>query len=135
MVTIKTLFKNYVKYPVVTIILGIKNLWRWFPVIWWDRDWDNGYIETLLYRKLINTYNFFVSEDAVTNWDVPEQEKALRALRICIVILERKRTNFYVDICSNQYEEHIIRRSFEIEDRDQKILGKLLGKYLSHWWD
>jgi len=31
---------------------GIKNLWRWFPVIWEDRDWDHDYIYTLIRTKL-----------------------------------------------------------------------------------
>lgn len=118
-----------------SFIKGIKNLWFWIPIIWGDRDWDHAYIENILYHKLVNTYNFLISDDAVSNWDVPEQDKAIRSLRICITILERRRQNFYVDLCANVYEEHIVKLSFEIEQRDEKLLGQLIGKYLSHWWD
>lgn len=128
------LFKN-VKGYYYSFITGIKNLWKWFPVIWMDRDWDHAYIENILYHKLVNMYNFLISEDAVTNWDVPEQDKALRSLRICITILERRRQSFYVDLCANVYEEHIIKLSYEIENRDERLLGQLIGKYLSYWWD
>lgn len=31
---------------------GVKNLWRWFPVIWKDRDWDQNFIYNLLAKKL-----------------------------------------------------------------------------------
>jgi hypothetical protein len=31
---------------------GIKNLWKWFPVIWKDRDWDDHYIFEVLKFKL-----------------------------------------------------------------------------------
>ena len=31
---------------------GIKNLWKWFPIIWKDRDWDHDFIYTLLAKKL-----------------------------------------------------------------------------------
>jgi hypothetical protein len=31
---------------------GVKNLWRWAPTIWQDRDWDQVYIYTLLAKKL-----------------------------------------------------------------------------------
>lgn len=31
---------------------GIKNLWRWFPTIWKDRDWDNSYIYEIIRVKL-----------------------------------------------------------------------------------
>jgi hypothetical protein len=31
---------------------GVKNLWKWFPVIWKDRDWDDHYIFEVLKFKL-----------------------------------------------------------------------------------
>lgn len=31
---------------------GVKNLWKWFPIIWKDRDWDHDFIYTLLAKKL-----------------------------------------------------------------------------------
>lgn len=33
---------------------GVKNLWRWFPTIWKDRDWDDNYIFEILRVKLEN---------------------------------------------------------------------------------
>ena len=31
---------------------GVKNLWKWFPTIWKDRDWDHDFIYNLLAKKL-----------------------------------------------------------------------------------
>jgi hypothetical protein len=31
---------------------GVKNLIKWFPIIWRDRDWDQSYIYTILQKKL-----------------------------------------------------------------------------------
>lgn len=31
---------------------GLRSLWRWFPVIWADRNWDQWYIYTILETKL-----------------------------------------------------------------------------------
>lgn len=31
---------------------GIKNLWRWFPTIWKDRDWDHSYVYEIIRVKL-----------------------------------------------------------------------------------
>jgi len=125
---IKNYFKN-IKY-------SIKNLYKWFFIIWNDRDWDHIYIEIILHKKLVNTYNFLLSKDAVTNWQVPEQAKSLRALKLCIVILERRNNNFYLN---NLYSSDLTQDEFEsiqkIEIRDGQLLGKLLGKYLSYWWD
>ena len=33
------------------IVLGIKNLIRWFPIIWNDRDWDWYHFAALMERK------------------------------------------------------------------------------------
>ncbi len=33
-------------------VRGVKNLIRWFPVIWKDRDWDDYYIWALMINKL-----------------------------------------------------------------------------------
>ena len=31
---------------------GIKNLWRWFPTVWKDRDWDHSYVYEIIRVKL-----------------------------------------------------------------------------------
>ena len=33
-------------------VRGVKNLWRWFPTIWKDRDWDDSFIFDILSKKL-----------------------------------------------------------------------------------
>ena len=114
---------------------GIKNLINWFPIIWNDRDFDNYYIEIMMYEKLRNTYNFFVSENSVTNWDVPEQAKSLQALRICITILERKQNEFYIMLASDLDNIKEVENIRKCEERDMKVFGKLFGKYLPYWWD
>lgn len=40
------------KYIHKTFFRGIKNLIKWFPVIWKDRDWDDHYIFEVLKFKL-----------------------------------------------------------------------------------
>jgi hypothetical protein len=33
-------------------VQGVKNLWKWFPIIWKDRNYDHNFIYTLLAKKL-----------------------------------------------------------------------------------
>ena len=42
------------KYSHKDLYQGIKNLVRWFPIIWRDRDWDDHYIFEVLKFKLKN---------------------------------------------------------------------------------
>jgi uncharacterized protein YeaO (DUF488 family) len=42
------------KYMHKEFARGVKNLWRWFPTIWKDRDWDDTFIFEILRVKLEN---------------------------------------------------------------------------------
>ena len=44
-------------------IQGIKNLIRWFPVIWKDRDYDDHFIWELLKFKIRNQAEYIGSKD------------------------------------------------------------------------
>ena len=33
-------------------IRGVKNLWRWLPIVWKDKDWDPTHIYKILQFKL-----------------------------------------------------------------------------------
>lgn len=119
------------------LIRKIKNLIRWFPVIWNDKDFDHYFIEKILHEKLRNTYNFFISNDSYTDWDAVDEGKALKALRICITILDRKLNSFYIMNLQPDGELSLkqVKDIMKVEERDQKLLGYLLGKYMSWWWD
>lgn len=40
------------KYYHKDFIQGVKNIWKWFPTIWKDKDWDHEYIYEILRVKL-----------------------------------------------------------------------------------
>ena len=40
------------RYMHKDFVQGVKNLWKWFPTIWKDRDWDHDFIYKLLAKKL-----------------------------------------------------------------------------------
>ena len=44
-----------IRYYYRIVTQGIKNLWRWFPIIWNDHDWDHTFIFKILRFKLQNT--------------------------------------------------------------------------------
>lgn len=119
-------------------IRGIANLWVWIPIIWKDRDYDYYYIQKVLHFKLKMTYEFFTSEHAVTNWDTEDQKKSLKALRICITILDRQLNDFYILNLvpdDGMYSLAEAQKIMDVEARDSRVLGALLGKYLTWWWD
>jgi hypothetical protein len=50
--------------PLYCLRRGIKNLYRWFPIIWGDRDFDQGYLLTVMEKKLQFMEEFFKSDKA-----------------------------------------------------------------------
>ena len=72
---------------------GIKNLVKWLPVIWKDRDWDQYYFYTMLHRKLKHMEEFFASDRAMAL----HSEKEAKKIRICVTLLDR--------IIKDEYDE------------------------------
>ena len=114
-----------------------KNLIKWFPIIWNDRDWDSVYIEEMLLFKLNNMYKRFSDPNATyVDWDTEHAKPALKALNICVKILERRRDNYYTDYwwSRDQTHEDLILSS-QLEQRDWKLFCRLMEKYFDYWWD
>jgi hypothetical protein len=55
------------KYLHLDIIRGVKNLIRWFPTIWKDRDYDHSYIYEVLRVKLENQATYISHKDRHTS--------------------------------------------------------------------
>jgi len=58
-----------------TVISRIKNLIRWFPVIWHDQDWDSEYTLDILLKKLEHQRDFFLSKDThlANSWETADE--------------------------------------------------------------
>lgn len=69
---------------------GFKNLWRWFPIIWKDRDWDDHFIFEPLKFKLKNTAKYFEKKQRFVGW-----EKEVKYLRICETLIDRIQNEYY----------------------------------------
>ena len=69
---------------------GIKNLWKWLPIIWKDRDWDHFYIYEIIEFKLRKQANYIGTMDRHTR----AQEDA-RDMLICADLINKIKTNHY----------------------------------------
>ena len=119
---------------------GIKNLISWFKVIYNDRDWDNSYMEIMLYKKLCGIHKALMQDEYVTT----SRKKSIQALLICIAILERRLNEWYMEVYHSSpstdsddmllcYESNLL-EVMSIEKRDQQVLWKLIQKYSEYWW-
>lgn len=83
-------FKWEFKYIPSNITQGIKNLWKWFPIVWKDRDWDDHFIFEALKFKLKNTADYLAKYDRYKG-----VEDDVRYIRICEKLIQRIQNNYY----------------------------------------
>lgn len=57
------------RYPLSNFKTGIKNMIKWMPIVWKDRDWDGAYILDALIFKIKNTRDRIVNNDIIEGVD------------------------------------------------------------------
>ncbi len=78
------------------LIYGVQNIVIWFPVIFFDRQWDSYYFYKILYKKILLMekhhmhYNPFVSKPTTC-----------KKLKTCRLLLKR--------LCDNEYLDNALR--------------------------
>lgn len=79
---------------------GFRNLIRWFPIIWEDRDWDQDYIFALLETKLRHVADRAERVQMVEGW-----EDDVRRQRRCIELIRRIRNETASDELHDEHYE------------------------------
>ena len=74
--------KNFIK--------GVKNLWKWFPTIWKDRDWDSYHIYEILRVKIENQAKYIGDR----NRHVSAKRDAER-MRLVARLIKLQQDDFY----------------------------------------
>lgn len=110
-----------IKYAFRRFKQGCKNLIRWFPVIWKDRDFDFAFLEELILQKLDHMILFFGSHDVYVG-----QERDLDRMVTAKILLTAVREETYLDL-----SEWLTQESY-IDDRGYlqfKTIEDNLGEY------
>jgi hypothetical protein len=90
------LYKKYLwwkfdgKYIIPNIIDGIKNIIKWFPIIWKDRDYDHSYIFDILKNKLSNQKNYLFKRNHFTS-----SQRECEIINTCINLIDKINTDYY----------------------------------------
>ena len=116
---------KYIKY-------GIKNLYKWFWVIWKDRDWDHYYIFEVLKFKLEKQAKHLGER----NWH--ESSKRDTELMMTCVRLINKLQNeeYYVDYYdSKPMTNEMMRKCYDQHNKAKHLLFKIMEEKIGSWWD
>jgi hypothetical protein len=69
---------------------GVRNLWRWFPTIWRDRDYDDHYIFELLRVKLEHQAKHIGDRDIHVN-----AKRDAERMRLVARLIKLQQDDFY----------------------------------------
>jgi hypothetical protein len=118
------LFRYYF-YPVRQFVYRIKNVWRWLPIIWKDKDYDHHFISEILIKKLEHTRDFFLSDDT----HIAEASQVAAQIQEAINRLHMTRDSweFYEDPAMEQLEQKWGKTTFEHIPYQHTKDGKVLS--------
>ena len=113
-------------------IQKIKNLIRWFPVIYKDHDWDHWFIYQILKTKLkyqsehLRKYGNHVSAD----YDADR-------IDLCIRLIEKVQNEEYIDVSLRepQWSMQSMEAAERKHNKARKLLFKVLEQNIEKWWD
>ena len=116
------------------IKIGVCNVFRWIPVIWFDGDYDFCFLVSIMEYKLRRM------SKCIGNGCTLHREKDAKDIMVCAELCRRINSEFsvYYDNADKRFPDkgkkwaEMISKA-QIQDR--KLLGKMIGKHLSKWWD
>ena len=89
---------------------SVINIWKWLPIIWRDRDWDQFYIYQILEFKLRKQANYISTMDRHTT----AQEDS-RDMLICANLIAKVKSGSYSSEVLDYYESEF--EFLDIEDK------------------
>lgn len=93
---LEDLWWNSVGYRLKELKTSIKNVIRWFPIIWKDRDWDDSYIFTILKQKLYFTAQLHIKNKRYVGW-----EREVELMTLAIKLIDFVTNEHYEDVAWN----------------------------------
>ena len=88
------------RYYHKNFIQGVKNLWKWFPTIWKDRDWDHYFIYEILRVKLENQAYSIESNDRHTR-----AQRDAEIMLLCARLIQIQQEDLYTIEYLDYYKE------------------------------
>lgn len=84
------------------LIAYIKNIIKWTPILWNDRDWDCAYIYDALKFKIDKTSKYIEKKDRFVS-----SEKKVKEMNLCKDLIDKINSKYYEDEYFEYYDVKI----------------------------
>ena len=116
---------KYIKY-------GVKNLYKWFWVIWKDRDWDHHYIFQVLKFKLEKQASHLAENGFHNN-----AQRDAELMMTCVRLIDKLQNEYYYDeLCkSGVRSSEAVQNVIAKHKKAKRLLFKIMNDRIEEWWD
>lgn len=124
-------FKWDAKYFPERFITGVKNLYKWFPIIWKDRNYDHDYIFVILKFKLENQAKQFIKSGHTES-----AEREAELMMTCVRLIDKIQNEYYFEEIYH-YEtltSEIVNQYMDKHNKAKRLLFKILNDKIETWW-
>ena len=120
-------------YKIKQFFRRIYNLYRWFPIIWKDHDWDYYFIYEIIKQKLINTEKY-TREKGIHMYNTQDAD----SIKTAIEMIEKVQTEYHLDKYLSEATEWTtegMNKAVKDHDKARRELFKYLSNNIEKWWD
>jgi hypothetical protein len=105
---------KFIDTPINNVTQGITNLYKYFRVIWKNREWDYVFTYELLQRKIEVQREYLINRNSFTSTDIRNRDMTL-----ILNLLERTKTDYYSDEPFDYYDLNI--NFVKVENSKQEL--------------
>lgn len=111
---------------------GVKNIIRWIPTLYHDKDWDGNYILTILQKKIEFQRECLVHNNRHTRIDIDNRDMTL-----ALNLLERVKEDYYQLECIDYWDTKFVLKSVpgdeNLKSLEFETTGERFDEYLSKY--
>ena len=117
------------KNTIRQFFIGVRNIIKWIPVLYKDRDWDFYFIYNILQKKLEFT------EEAMRNSSLYDGKLYANKIKTAIRLIEVVRDEKYFDemLMNDDWED--LKKAMAKQDKAKKLLFNYLHHNIEKWWN
>ena len=111
---------------------GVKNLYKWFWVIWKDRDWEHHYIFEVLKFKLEKQAKHLGER----NWHESSKRDA-EVMMTCVRLINKLQNEEYYEAYydSKPMTNEMMRECLAQHSKAKRLLFRIMEEKIESWWD
>jgi hypothetical protein len=113
-------------------LTGVKNIFRWVPTLYRDRDWDGWHIYTILQKKIE-----FQREEIIYANRHTEIDRDNRDMTITLNLLERVKEEYYgmeyLDYCETEFDFIPVDNNPNLKEMKKTVLSENYDEFLKKY--